>query len=63
MRRRLAIVLLTLGTIGGYASGFASLRCHSHARRQAFENHIADVCVRAAKQVETGQGQGQAQPH
>ncbi|MCP3140478.1 hypothetical protein [Pyxidicoccus xibeiensis] len=35
MRRRLLIVLLALGTFGGYASGFASLarhhrhRCHS----------------------------------
>lgn len=55
MRRKLAIVLLTLGAVGGYAAGFASLRCHSHARRQAFENHVAEVCVKAAKQAETTQ--------
>jgi len=53
MRRRIAIVLLTLGTIGGYGAGFASLRCHSGQRRQAFEQHIAKVCVDAAKQAET----------
>ncbi len=36
MRRRLLIVLLALGTVGGYASGFASMarraRCHSWSR-------------------------------
>ncbi|AGC47152.1 hypothetical protein MYSTI_05876 [Myxococcus stipitatus DSM 14675] len=31
MRRRLLIVLLGLGTIGGYASGFASLARHHPA--------------------------------
>ncbi|NTX12280.1 hypothetical protein HUA76_15890 [Myxococcus sp. CA056] len=34
MRRRLLIVLLALGTFGGYASGFASIarhRRHCHA--------------------------------
>jgi hypothetical protein len=49
MKRRLAIVLLTLGTIGGYAAGFASLKCHHQARRQAFEQHVAKICVDAAK--------------
>lgn len=53
MKRRIAIVLLTLGTIAGYGAGFASLRCHSWQRRQAFEHHIAKVCVDAAKQAET----------
>jgi hypothetical protein len=52
MRRRLAIVLLTLGTIGGYAAGFAGLSCHHQSRRQAFEQHIAQVCVNAAKAAE-----------
>ncbi|HVK71122.1 MAG TPA: hypothetical protein VM694_41985 [Polyangium sp.] len=52
MKRRVAIVLLTLGTIGGYAAGFASLRCHSWQRRQHFENHVAKVCVDAARRGE-----------
>ncbi len=47
-RRRLAIVLLTLGTIGGYASGIASLhRCRSH--RAAWEAHVAKLCTDAAQ--------------
>ncbi len=36
MRRRILIVLLALGTVGGYTSGFASLarrsRCHASWR-------------------------------
>jgi hypothetical protein len=30
MRRRIAIVLLALGTVGGYAAGFHSLHHHAH---------------------------------
>ncbi len=56
MRRKLAIVLLTLGTIGGYSAGFASMRCHQQSRRQMFENHIAKVCVDAARGSEAGAG-------
>lgn len=53
MKRKIAIVLLTLGTIGGYASGFASLRCHSWQRRHSFEQHVAKVCVDAARTADT----------
>jgi len=58
MRRRLWIVLLSIGTIGGFAAGFARMhhyRHHGHGwgwhgrDRQHFEDHIADVCVRAAE--------------
>lgn len=48
MRRRLIIALLALGTIGGYASGFASLRCRAQWKRDAFERHVASLCVDAA---------------
>ncbi len=38
MRRRLLIVLLTLGTVGGYASGFASVARHrSHMRHHCHQ--------------------------
>jgi hypothetical protein len=48
-RYKLRIALLSLGTIAGFASGFASMgRCH-YERRQAFEHHVAKVCVDAAK--------------
>jgi hypothetical protein len=33
MRRRILIVLLALGTVGGYSSGIASLRYRSHCRK------------------------------
>lgn len=33
MRRRLLIVLLALGTVGGYASGFASVARYRHFHR------------------------------
>ena len=51
MKRRLLIVLLTLGTIGGFGSGIASMRCHGNARRAAFERHVANVCVDAARRA------------
>ena len=49
MRKRVLIVLLALGMVGGYASGFAHMRgCHRE-RQAAFERHVADVCLNAAK--------------
>lgn len=55
-RRTLWIVLLSLGTVGGFAAGFARLHHHRlhgygwHGEgRQRFEDHVADVCVRAAE--------------
>ena len=57
MRRGFWIVLLTIGTIGGFAAGFARLHCYRQYgygygwhgdHRQQFENHVADVCVSAA---------------
>lgn len=51
MRRIGLIVLLSLGTLGGFASGIASMRgCHQ--RREAFEQHVARVCVDAAREAE-----------
>jgi len=47
MKRRILIALLAVGTVGGYAGGFCSLR-HHHERRAAFERHVAAVCVEAA---------------
>jgi len=49
VNRRILIAVLALGTVGGYSLGFASLRCHNHARRAAFEQHVAQVCVDAAR--------------
>ena len=49
MRRRILIALLALGTVGGYGMGFATMRCRAHSRREAFEQHVAKVCVDAAR--------------
>jgi hypothetical protein len=56
MRRKILIAVLALGTIGGFAAGFARLgRCHHdghgygwHHRQRDFERRVADVCVDAA---------------
>lgn len=52
IKRKIIMGLLALGTIGGFASGFASMRCHGKYRREAFQDRVAETCVRAAKRVE-----------
>lgn len=52
MRRKIKIVLLTIGMIGGFASGAASARCHGQWRRESFEQRVARVCVDAARAAE-----------
>jgi len=51
MRRRIRVVLLTLGMIGGFGAGIASLvhgGCHRHA---AFEQHVAQLCADAVRRT------------
>lgn len=48
MKRKLLIALLALGTVGGYAAGFCSVRAHHAQRTAALERHVADVCLEAA---------------
>jgi len=54
MKRRILMVLLGLGAVGGYASGFAHMHRCSRAREAAFERHVADVCIAAAKSPARG---------
>lgn len=64
MRRKLLIAVLALGTVGGYAAGFASMR-RCHGQRQAhFEQHVAKVCVDAARQSDAASARAEqrAQP-
>ena len=49
MRRKGLILVLALGAIAGFASGLYGCHYHRLDRRQAFEDHIADVCMRAAE--------------
>ena len=57
MKRRLLIGLLAFGTVAGFGSGIASTACWHHRaeqRREAFEQHVADVCVDAAYRAGRG---------
>jgi len=48
MRRDVRIALLTAGVLLGFGSGFHGLRMRHWERRQAWERHIAGLCVDAA---------------
>jgi hypothetical protein len=52
--RKLLVAALLLGTIGGFTSGFCSVRRHHNARRAAFERHVADVCLEAVERRQKG---------
>ena len=65
MRRRILMVLLGVGAVAGFASGFARL-CYGgyghfgHGRfdRQSeFERRVADTCAESALRVYSRQGQ------
>jgi len=56
MKRTILIVLFALGTVGGYATGFASLRHCQRAHRGAFERHVAKVCADAARNPDRAPG-------
>lgn len=54
MKRLFLIFVFSLGTVGGFSHGFLSLgHCASahRDRRAAFEDHVAEVCTRAANRV------------
>lgn len=50
MKRKLLIVTLALGTVGGFASGFMSLRCHGKWKRHQYQQTITDICADAMRQ-------------
>lgn len=47
MKRKILIAVLALGTVGGFAHGFASLHRGCHERDRMAE-HLSRVCVDAA---------------
>jgi hypothetical protein len=51
MRRKALILVLALGAIAGFASGLYGCHYHGVERRQAFEDHVADICTRAAERA------------
>jgi len=60
MRRKALMVVLAIGAVAGFASGIWGCRHHREDRRQAFEDHVADVCTRAA---ERARGERNDRPH
>jgi hypothetical protein len=62
MRRPFLLLLLGLGALMGFGSGVHQLRWHQWARRAAFERHVAEICVDAARsgQVPSGPTRGPA---
>jgi hypothetical protein len=60
MSRKFWIIVLAIGTVAGFAAGFARLhhyRHHGyghwghHDRHAAFEQRVAEVCTQAAAKV------------
>jgi hypothetical protein len=51
MRRKALMFVLAIGAVAGFASGIFGCRYHGAERRQAFEDHVADVCTRAAERT------------
>jgi hypothetical protein len=54
MRYRLRIAVLALGTVLGYGFAVHSMRHHRY-HREAFERHVAEVCLGAANSLKTDQ--------
>lgn len=55
MPRGLLIALLSVGTIGGFACGFSSVRGHGEWRRTRLEQRAMEACERGARQALAGQ--------
>jgi len=49
VKRRIVMAILAAGAIGGYAMGIHGACHRHHDRRAAFERHVAEVCVDAAR--------------
>jgi hypothetical protein len=47
--RKILIVLFSIGTVAGFGSEIAGWHHCANHRRAAFEQHVADVCVNAAR--------------
>jgi hypothetical protein len=56
MGRKFVMVLLAVGAVAGFANGCRQMRHHHQARRNAFERHVAAVCVDAARRSDGKDG-------
>jgi len=55
MRRKALIFVLAAGAVAGFGSALFGCHYHGIDRRQAFEDHVADVCMRAAERSHRGE--------
>jgi hypothetical protein len=63
MRRPFLLFVLGIGALFGFGSGIHELRWRHWAQRSAFERHVAQICVDAARtgQLPPGPGPGGVQ--
>lgn len=52
MKRKLLIVALAFGSIGGFAAGFASLRCRAKHRHSYMEQKVTNICAKALEKAQ-----------
>lgn len=62
MRRKALIGVLALGAIAGFGTSLFGCHYHRSDRRAAFEDHIADVCTRAAERSRRAPAHAQNTP-
>ncbi len=53
-RRRIVIVALAAGAILGFGSEFHHAQCCRRNRQEAWERHVARVCIDAARDPRSG---------
>lgn len=49
MKRRILMLMLAAGAVAGFASSLFGCHYHRVVERQAFEDHVAEICTRAAE--------------
>ena len=49
IRRRIAMIVFAAGAVAGFGSEFHHAHCNRRERQEAFEQHVARVCVDAAR--------------
>ena len=53
MKRKALIVLLSLGTIGGFAAGCASMCKHRSSHHRSWRTEVTNICANAIKQAQS----------
>jgi hypothetical protein len=62
MKRKILSVLLSIGVVGGFTAGFASMGRHHRAHHTRFERKVTTICAEAVRQAQTPATQSPAAP-